>query len=47
MEYGAEVWGPEGGLQENDRFNKTSCKEIMKLHRLDTTNNSKQEYVEH
>jgi SNF2 family DNA or RNA helicase len=31
------VWGPEGRLQENDRINKISFKEVMKVHRLVTT----------
>jgi len=44
MEYGVEVWEPEGGLKENDRSNKIFCEEIKNLHRLDATNMFKREY---
>ena len=37
MECGVKLWGREGRLQENDRINKMSCKDTMKVHRLDTT----------
>ena len=35
MECGVKLWGPEGRLQENDRINKMSRKDRMKVHRLD------------
>jgi hypothetical protein len=38
MEYDVKLWGPEGKLQENDRISKMSCKDMMKVHRLDTAN---------
>ena len=41
MEYGVKLWGPEGRLQENDRISKKSSKDIMKVHRLCTTNIAK------
>jgi len=41
MEYGVKVCGPEGRLQENDRINKKSRKDIIKVRRLDTANMAK------
>ena len=41
-----KVWGAEGGLQENDRINYMSCKEIIKVHGRVSSNNVKSEFVE-
>jgi hypothetical protein len=41
MEYVVNVWGPATRLQEKDRINKMSCKDIMKVYRLDTNNMAK------
>jgi hypothetical protein len=41
MEYGVKVWRPEGELQENDRINNMSCKEIINVHGLAACNKTK------
>jgi hypothetical protein len=41
MEYGVNVWGSEGRLQENDRINKMSYKDIMNVYKLDMANMAK------
>jgi hypothetical protein len=41
IEYCVNVWGPEGGLQENDKINDMSFKEIIKVHGIVDSNNAK------
>jgi len=41
MEYCVNVWGPEGGVQANDRINDMSFKEIIKVQGIVDSNNAK------